>query len=203
MFASRQEDVAKELARLCRRRGRIGLTTWEPTSTIAKMFAMMKPYMPPPPTPAPPSPFEWGRQERVRELLARDFELKFETGTTVLRMPSGEAVWQVFSDGYGPTKALYQAAGERKDQLHRDTPLSRGKPRANAGSGNGLDECRQTPVQFRHTPTVADCRVSDNCFRSQRHGAPLFTRCPRPAGLQFRPDLEGSRPPKRQSRTRH
>jgi SAM-dependent methyltransferase len=120
MFASRPEEVAKELARLCRPGGRIGLTTWPPTSTLAKMFQMMKPYMPPPPTPAPPSPFEWGREDRVKELLGRDFILKFDTGTTVLRMPSGEAVWEVFSKGYGPTKTLYQNAGDRKEDLHRD-----------------------------------------------------------------------------------
>jgi ubiquinone/menaquinone biosynthesis C-methylase UbiE len=48
MFASRPEKVAKELTRLCRPGGRIGLTTWPPTSAIAQMFQMMKPYMPPP-----------------------------------------------------------------------------------------------------------------------------------------------------------
>src|SRR6185295_2075564 len=117
MFASRPEEVAKELARLCRPGGRIGLTTWPPTSTLAQMFQMMKPYMPPPPTPAPPSPFEWGREERVKELLGRDFTLKFETGTTVLRVASGEAVWEIFGKGYGPTKTLYQNAGDLKEDL--------------------------------------------------------------------------------------
>ncbi len=120
MFASRPEEVAKELARLCRPGGRVGLTTWPPTSTLAQMFLMMKPYMPPPPTPAPPSPFEWGREDRVKELLGRDFTLRFEVGTTVLRVPSGEAVWEIFGKGYGPTKALYQNAGDRKEDLHRD-----------------------------------------------------------------------------------
>lgn len=119
MFASRPEAVAGELARLCRPGGRIGLTTWPPTSTIAGMFQMMKPYMPPPPTPAPPSPFDWGRQDRVRELLGKDFDLKFETATTVLRLPSGEAVWALFSQGYGPTKTLSQNT-DRKEDLRRD-----------------------------------------------------------------------------------
>jgi len=119
MFASRPEAVAGELARLCRRGGRIGLTTWPPTSTLAAMFQMMKPYMPPPPTPAPPSPFEWGREERVTQLLGKDFDLSFEAGATVLRMPSGEAVWNVFSEGYGPTKTLYQNT-DRKAELRRD-----------------------------------------------------------------------------------
>ncbi|MBV8651376.1 MAG: class I SAM-dependent methyltransferase [Alphaproteobacteria bacterium] len=118
MFASRPEAVAQELARLCRKGGRIGLTTWPPTSTIGGMFQMMRPFMPPPPTPAPPSPFEWGREERVRELLGNNFDLRFETGTTVLRMPSSEAVWKVFSEGYGPTKTLLQYT-DRKDELRR------------------------------------------------------------------------------------
>ena len=119
MFASRPEAVAKELARLCRPGGRIGLTTWPPTSTLAQMFQMMKPYMPPPPNPAPPSPFEWGRPERVSELLGGDFDLKFETGTTVLRMTSGEYVWEVFSEGHGPTKTLHRTT-DRRDDPRRD-----------------------------------------------------------------------------------
>ncbi|MBX6745597.1 MAG: methyltransferase type 11, partial [Acetobacteraceae bacterium] len=61
----------------------------------------------------------WGREERVRELLGNTFDLQFETGTTVLRLPSGEAVWNVFSQGYGPTKTLLQAT-DRKEELRRD-----------------------------------------------------------------------------------
>ncbi len=67
MFASRPEAAAAELARVCRKGGRIALTTWLSDSNLFKMFMVMKPYMPPPPTPAPPSPFEWGKTERIRE----------------------------------------------------------------------------------------------------------------------------------------
>jgi hypothetical protein len=85
------------------------------------MFQVMRPYMPPPPSPAPPSPFEWGRRERVRELLGSAFDLEFETGTTVLREPDGEAVWRLFSTGYGPTKTIAgKLEPERREQLHRD-----------------------------------------------------------------------------------
>lgn len=118
MFASRPEAVAKEIARLCRKGGRVGLTTWPPDGTLAAMFQIMRPFMPQAPNPPPPSPFEWGRESRVRELLGDAFDLHFETGTTVLRMPSGETVWQVFSQGYGPTKALL-AATDRKEELRR------------------------------------------------------------------------------------
>ena len=119
MFASRPEAVAKELARLCRSGGRIGLTTWPPSGTIAQMFQMMRPFMPAPPQSPPPSPFEWGKPERVAQLLGGDFDLTFETGNTIMRMPSGERVWEVFSTGYGPTKTLLQNT-DRKDDLKRD-----------------------------------------------------------------------------------
>jgi len=106
MFVSRPEAAARELARVCRTRGRIALTTWMSDSNVFKMFMVMKRYMPPPPTPAPPSPFEWGRTERIRELLGDTFDLRFEQGMSYYREPSAEAAWDTFSKGYGPTRAL-------------------------------------------------------------------------------------------------
>ena len=84
MFASRPEAAAAELGRVCRKGGRIGLTTWLSDSNLFKMFLVMKPYMAPPPSPAPPSPFEWGQTERIRELLGEDFDLKFEKGMSAI-----------------------------------------------------------------------------------------------------------------------
>ena len=49
MFASNPEAAAAEIARVCRRGGRVGLTTWPPEGTLAQMFQVMRPYMPPPP----------------------------------------------------------------------------------------------------------------------------------------------------------
>ena len=121
MFVSKPEAAAAELARICKKGGRVGLTTWPADGTIAGVFKVMKPYMPAPATPPPPSPFEWGSKERVRELLGSGFNLRFETGTTVLRMPSGLAVWELFVKGYGPTKALAAALDtEHRESLKRD-----------------------------------------------------------------------------------
>ena len=114
MFASRPEAAAAELARVCRKGGRIALTTWLADSNLAKMFQVMKPYMPAPPVPAPPSPFEWGKTERIRDLLGGAFELKFEKGVSNYREPSGEAAWITFSTGYGPTKALAASLDETR-----------------------------------------------------------------------------------------
>lgn len=121
MFASRPEAAAAELARVTRKGGRIALTTWLSDSSLFKMFQVMKPYMAAPPSPPPPSPFEWGRTERIRELLAGSFDLKFEKGVSYYREASGEAAWNIFSTGYGPTKALAASLDETKRaELRRD-----------------------------------------------------------------------------------
>lgn len=121
MFVRDPKAAAAELARVCRKGGRLGLTTWPADGTIAGLFKVMKPYMPEPPSPPPPSPFEWGSREKVRQLLGSAFDLRFETGTTVLREPSGDAVWELFVAGYGPTKSLAASLDpERRERLKRD-----------------------------------------------------------------------------------
>jgi SAM-dependent methyltransferase len=121
MFASRPEAAAAEVARVVRKGGRMAITTWLPDSNLFKMFMVMKPYMPAAPNPAPPSPFEWGRAERVCDLMGSAFALRFERGVSFYREPSGEAAWDTFSTGYGPTKALAGSLDEaRRAELRRD-----------------------------------------------------------------------------------
>ncbi len=121
MFASRPDAAAAELARVCRKGGRIALTTWLSDSNLFKMFEVMRRYMPPPPSPAPRSPFEWGRTERIRELLGGAFKLRFEKGVSYYREASGEAAWDTFSTGYGPTRSLAASLDrERRDALRDD-----------------------------------------------------------------------------------
>jgi ubiquinone/menaquinone biosynthesis C-methylase UbiE len=114
MFSSRPEDAAGELARVCKKGGRIGLTTWLPDSNIFGIFSVMKPYQPVSSNPAPPSPFAWGTKERVSELLNSSFNLKFETGTVFLRVTSGLAAWKLFVESYGPTKILAASLDEER-----------------------------------------------------------------------------------------
>lgn len=120
MFVQRPEAAAAELARVCRKDGRLGLVTWLPDSTVAGFFKVMKKYITAPPNP-PPSPFEWGERKRVTELLGPAFDLRFETGVTYIREPSGQAVWDLFATGYGPTKTLAANLDEeRRESLKRD-----------------------------------------------------------------------------------
>jgi hypothetical protein len=121
MFASRPEAAAAELARVTRRGGRIALTTWAHDGNVFRMFQVMKAFMAPPPAPAPPSPFEWGRQERIEQLLSTHFALRFEEAVSFYREPSAEAAWETFSTGYGPTRTLAaNLPDERREALRRD-----------------------------------------------------------------------------------
>ena len=121
MFASRPEAAAAELARVTRPGGRIALTTWAHDGNIFRMFQVMKAYMPPPPAPAPSSPFEWGRKERLSQLLAPHFDLHFEESVSFYREPSAEAAWETFSTGYGPTRTLAASLpAERREAFRRD-----------------------------------------------------------------------------------
>jgi len=106
MFAGRPEAAAAELARVVRKGGRIVLSTWKHDSNVFNMFGVMKRFMPPPPQPAPPSPFEWGKRERLVELLGGAFDLELEEGTNQFRYGSGEQAWDLWVNHYGPSKAL-------------------------------------------------------------------------------------------------
>jgi ubiquinone/menaquinone biosynthesis C-methylase UbiE len=119
MFAPDHQATARELARVVEPGGRIGLVNWTPEGGMARLFALMREFQPPPP-PGIGSPFQWGSEEYVRELLGDAFELGFERGVSHLRVPTGEDYWQLFSSSYGPTKTLADSLeSERREEFHR------------------------------------------------------------------------------------
>jgi ubiquinone/menaquinone biosynthesis C-methylase UbiE len=117
MFAPDHEATAREIARVTRPGGRLALANWTPTGGLGKMFRVMAPYQPAPP---PSSPFDWGDETRVRELLGDAFDLEIEEHVSTLRMPTAEDYWELFATSYGPTKTLAESLGERREDLHRD-----------------------------------------------------------------------------------
>ena len=117
MFAPDHEAVARELARVTESGGKLALANWTPQGGLGKMFKVMAPYQPAPP---PSSPFDWGDEPRVRELLGDEFDLEIEEHVSTLRMPSAEDYWELFSTSYGPTKTLAESLGDRREDLHRD-----------------------------------------------------------------------------------
>jgi len=119
MFAPDHQRAAKELGRVCRPGGRLGLLTWRPESGVGGMFKALQPFQPPPPEGAG-SPLAWGDEEYVEQLLGKDFELEFSEGDVALEAESGEEVWQLFSTSFGPVKTLNEALeGERREEYER------------------------------------------------------------------------------------
>jgi len=119
MFAPDHEATARELARVVKPGGRIGLANWTPEGGLAKMFAMMKPFQPPPPEGAG-VPFQWGSEEHAQELLGDAFELDLQRHVSHLRVPTGEEYWRLFAMSYGPTKTLAESLDDdRREELHQ------------------------------------------------------------------------------------
>jgi SAM-dependent methyltransferase len=120
MFAPDHEATARELARVVKAGGRIGLANWTPAENgLAALFRIMRPFQPAPPE-GVGFPFAWGDEQHVRELLGDAFELDFERDVSPLRLPSGEAYWELFSTSYGPTRTLNENLDEeRREELHR------------------------------------------------------------------------------------
>lgn len=106
MFAPHHQDVADELARVCRPGGTIGLLCWTPEGMIGALFRTMGPFAPPPPPGAQPPPL-WGGEDHLREL----FGDRVEFGTLerdileITAFADPHEYGEHFKAKYGPTIA--------------------------------------------------------------------------------------------------
>ena len=117
MFAPHHRAAADELVRVCRPGGRIGLISWTPEGFIGRLFATMKPYVPPPPAGVQPPPL-WGREEHVTELLGdRVTDVSMERRLLeVDRFATPEDFRDYFKARYGPTIAAYRSLAEQPER---------------------------------------------------------------------------------------
>ena len=89
-FAPRHAVVARELARVCRPGGRIGLVNWTPAGQVGELSEIIARFMPAPPAFASPPPL-WGDETHARALFAgTGVELEFARGHNPWRFPSAE-----------------------------------------------------------------------------------------------------------------
>lgn len=99
IFASDHARTAAELARVCRKGGRLALTAW-PVDDWAEVHARAGR-----PPPDGPDPREWSKEEYVRRLLGDVFELELERGDWGIEASSGEELWELVSTSMPPLRA--------------------------------------------------------------------------------------------------
>lgn len=100
-FCGDQEATASELARVCRRGGRIGLIAWTPAGLIGQVLAAVGRARG---AAAPaPSPLDWGREERLEELFAgRSGNIAATREEVEMPAPSAAAWVDYMAAFYGP-----------------------------------------------------------------------------------------------------
>ena len=120
MFTPDQEQAARELARVCRPGGRIGLASWTPAGFIGRMFKVLGRHLPPPAGVRPPS--LWGDVDHLRALFGDGArEIRARTETFAFRYRSPAHFIEVFKTWYGPVhKAFAALPAEAGVALERD-----------------------------------------------------------------------------------
>jgi ubiquinone/menaquinone biosynthesis C-methylase UbiE len=111
MFTPDQEKAAAEMARVCKRGGKIGMANWTPEGFIGQLFKVMGRYLPPPPGVKPPS--LWGTEARLRELF-KGGEVEAERRNFVFRYRSPKHWLQTFRTYYGPMHKAFGALDPAK-----------------------------------------------------------------------------------------
>ncbi len=108
MFAPDQAAVARELLRVCRPGGKIGMANWTPESFVGQLFRTMGRHVPPPPG-LPPA-MRWGDEAAVRDLFGDGVaDLRMTRRICVQRFPSPAFYIDFFCRYYGPTLKAFEA----------------------------------------------------------------------------------------------
>jgi len=120
MFTPNQDKAAAELARVCRRGGKIGLANWTPEGFIGQVFKTLGKYLPPPA--GVKSPALWGTEMRIADMFgAAASNIRCERRHFVFRYRSPEHFLEVFKTYYGPVlKAFAALDATNQDALERD-----------------------------------------------------------------------------------
>ena len=120
MFTPDHRRPAREMLRVTRGGGKIGLANWTPEGFIGRLFKVIGAHVPPPT--GLKSPALWGTEPHIVELFGgQAIDIRCERRIFNFRYRSAAHWVQVFRDYYGPTHkafAALDAVGQRT--LERD-----------------------------------------------------------------------------------
>ena len=136
MFTPDQNRAARELVRVVRSGGRIGMANWTPEGFIGQLFRVIATHVPPPA--GAPSPVQWGSEPRIVELFgAEATDLRCVRRYFNFRYQSAPHWIEVFRNFYGPTHKAY-AALDSAGQARLTDDLTALLERLNVGGPNSL-----------------------------------------------------------------
>ncbi len=120
MFAPDHRRTAREMLRVARDGGRIGLANWTPESFIGRLFKVIGAHVPP--AAGLQAPTLWGAEAHVAELFgAHPGRIQSSRRYYHFRYRSAAHWIQVFRDFYGPTHKAFAALDETgRRALERD-----------------------------------------------------------------------------------
>lgn len=120
-FAPRHEYAAREMARVCKVGGVIGLCNWTAAGWTGQFQRIISSYFPPPP-PYARDPMLWGDERYIAQLLGNRFELECEVRTLRYPFPSAESLISFFESCFGPCLIAKRAMtpSSRWEKLRRD-----------------------------------------------------------------------------------
>ncbi len=113
MFAPDAERAARELLRVCRPGGRIGMANWTPDGFWGQAFALVGKYVPPPAGVQPP--VAWGTEKRLGELFGAAVSATRIVRRSALFRFRSSAHWiEVFSRYFGPIIRVRETLDEAR-----------------------------------------------------------------------------------------
>lgn len=110
MFAPNQEQAARELLRVCRPGGVIGLANWTAEGFIGALFKTLGRYVPPPAGVS--SPARWGDATWIREAFHGAARVEIVKKNFVFRYATPGQFLEEFRTYYGPVHKAFAALGE-------------------------------------------------------------------------------------------
>jgi len=120
MFAPDHFRTAREMLRVVRTGGRIGVASWTPEGFIGRLFKIIGAHVAPPA--GVKSPALWGTEAHIKDLFgANATSIRCERRFFKFRYRSAAHFLEVFRDYYGPThKAFAALDANGKQALERD-----------------------------------------------------------------------------------
>jgi ubiquinone/menaquinone biosynthesis C-methylase UbiE len=114
MFTPDQAKAAKELLRVCRPGGKIGLANWTPEGFIGRLFKIIGKYVPP--APGLSSPALWGQRSHLEALFGKNVSIAAASRHFVFRYKSPAHWVEIFRTYYGPVLKAFAAVDAAKQK---------------------------------------------------------------------------------------